>query len=178
MRMNIRTALSHIMLATLSLSPVSAYAGKTALDTNGETVVVQLYRDFGWEALADSSGPGASLFGVPLAEQPLEKLEKYFEKPLAEQLVNDSTCVAKNHGDECNLSFNIIFASQDPSASDLTIEASAVNKVKVSFTYPSNGEKVSIEYLTEKTPAGWRIKDVIYLNQANESLSHILSQKQ
>ena len=137
------------------------------------TVVARLYKDFAWEAL----GPTDEAFGKPLVEQPRNVLERYFDGTLASLLVNDDACIRRNRGADCNLGFTPIFASNDPEASDLDITPLSGDRVAVSFTYPGNGEKIGLEYLTVRTPNGWRIKDIVYHNMNDEHLARILSRK-
>lgn len=137
------------------------------------TVVAKLYKDFAWEAL----GATDKAFGKPLAQQPRKALERYFDRTLASLLVNDDACIKRNRGADCNLGFTPIFASNDPEASDLDITPLSGDRVAVSFTYPGNGEKVGLEYLTVRTPNGWRIKDIVYHNMNDEHLARMLSRK-
>lgn len=65
------------------------------------------------------------------------------------------------------LIFDLLYASQDPDAADLSIKAEASNKVVVSFRYPSNGERITIQYLLAQTRNGPRINDVIYPNDTS-----------
>lgn len=162
-----------ILLLAGLLAPFVLIAHDTAHATGPSVVVAKLYKDFAWEALGSSD----ATFGAPLSEQPLAVLDKYFDGALASLLVDDAACVQRSQGDECNLGFNLMFASQDPSASDLEIEPLGSDRVAVSFTYPSNGEKIRLEYVTVQTHPGWRIKDVVYHNQNDESLVRMLSHK-
>jgi hypothetical protein len=165
----IRTILFLISLA----APLALLAHDTAHGTGPSAVVAKLYKDFAWEAL----GAPDATFGAPLSEQPIAVLNKYFDGTLASLLADDAACVQRSQGDECNLGFNLMFASQDPSASDLEIKPVASDRVAVSFKYPSNGKKIRLEYVTVQTRAGWRIKDIVYHNQNDESLVRILSTK-
>jgi hypothetical protein len=54
-----------------------------------------------------------------------------------------------------------IWASQDPTAVDLSIEKTKKEDIiKVRFRYPSNNEKIELNYRVTKTPKGWRISDI------------------
>lgn len=166
-------AVRPIVLLAGVLAPLALVAHDTTHVTGPSTVVAKLYKDFAWEALGTSD----AAFGAPLSEQPLVVLDNYFDGALASLLVNDAACVQRSQGDECNLSFNLMFASQDPGASDLEIKPVGSDRVAVSFTYPGNGEKIRLEYITVQTHSGWRIRDVVYRNQNDESLVRILSHK-
>jgi hypothetical protein len=152
-------------------SSAAAYAGP--LDSSAG-VVSSLYRDFAWEAVISSPDDSVNLFGPSLEGQPKAILEKYFDEEIASLFIKNEDCEKKNVGEECSLDFDPIFASQDSSASDLTIKAIDSTRVEVMFTYPSNGQKIKIEYVTKKTLRGWRIVDIIYPSKNNESLKKIL----
>jgi hypothetical protein len=156
------------------LPPVYAFPVDSNLGAGSVEVVTRLYRDHAWEAMASSSGRADTRFGPPIADAPRGVLEEYFEHHLADLLRNDADCQAKHEGEVCNLDFNILFSSQDPAATDLTIEALGKDRVIASFTYPSNSEKIRIEYVTVQTPRGWRIKDVIFHNRNDSTLANIL----
>ena len=162
-----------ILFLTGLAAPLASLAHESTLAAGPSVIVAKLYKDFAWEALA---APDAT-FGAPLSEQPIAVLNKYFDGTLASLLADDAACVQRSQGDECNLGFNLMFASQDPSASDLEIKPLGSDRVAVSFKYPSNGEKIRLEYITVQTRAGWRIKDIVYHNQNDESLVRILSAK-
>nr|WP_063570926.1 hypothetical protein [Luteibacter rhizovicinus] len=169
MNILVRTILFLTGLAT----PLALLAHDMTHANGPSAVVAKLYKDFAWEAL----GASDATFGAPLSEQPTAVLNKYFDGTLASLLANDAACVQRNQGDECNLGFNLMFASQDPSASDLEIEPSGSDRVAVSFKYPSDGETIRLEYITVQTRSGWRIKDIIYHHQNDKSLVRILSTK-
>jgi hypothetical protein len=158
-----------LLVGLLASQALSAHGAVHA--TGPSAVVAKLYKNFAWEALGSTD----ATFGAPLSEQPLAVLDKYFDSTLSSLLINDAACVQRTHGDECNLDFNLMFASQDPSVSDLEIEPLGSDRVAVTFTYPSNGEKIRLEYVTVQTPSGWRIRDIIYHNQNDESLVRLLS---
>jgi hypothetical protein len=139
-------------------------------------IVATLYKDFAWEAMA-SSDVSDELFGPTLAEEPRQVLQKYFDAKLAGLIARDAACVAKHQGDECNLDLDLLFASQDPSVADLRIVALSPERVSVSFASPSDNQKFDLEYVTTRTAAGWRIKDVVYRNREDLSLTQLLSRK-
>lgn len=165
---------SAMALATAATNPVLAVDTKSTRAHDAVAVVAKLYHDYGWETFAPASGPGADVFGRPLAEQPKEILSRYFDTPLASAIANDAECVARNGG-ICHLDFDILFASQDPGASDLGFSITAPDRVVATFTYPSNGEKITIEFRVVQTSAGPRIDDVIYRSLSDASLRRLLS---
>ncbi|SEO77163.1 hypothetical protein SAMN02800692_2044 [Luteibacter sp. UNC138MFCol5.1] len=166
-----------LLSATACFSPINALAVDRRSAAGSLDVVAHLYRDHAWEAMASSSGPADTGFGPTIAEAPRSMLERYFEHHLVDLLQGDADCQAKHEGEVCNLDFNILFSSQDPAATDLTLEATGKDRVMVSFTYPSDNEKIRIEYITVETQAGWRIKDVIFHNMKDLSLAEMLGRR-
>ncbi|MBS1169982.1 MAG: hypothetical protein H6R01_900 [Burkholderiaceae bacterium] len=134
-------------------------------------VVSTLYEDFAWQAVFAIPAPGTTI-----ADQSRAVLEKYFDSDLASLFVQDAQCRNRTNG-VCKLDFDPIFASQDPSASDLTLTPSSVSKVAVEFAYSSNREKIRLLYTLKQTAQGWRITDIQYANMGNSSLRKILQSK-
>jgi len=114
---------------------------------------------------------------VPLDKQSYEVLTKYFDEALSSLFVKNQQCMRKT-GEVCSLDFDPIFASQDSAATDLTIKQTNGNTVQVQFIYPSNGQKINLEYKTVKTANGWRISDIVYEGSPKFSLKQLLSGKQ
>lgn len=145
----------------LCVCSVTAGAGNPS---PAERLITGLYKDFG------CPGPSVSAPNCDTAEAEQRKnlteqnratLGKYFDTSLVALLEKERQCVIKTQG-ICNVDFDLLYASQDPAAADLSIKTAAANKVIVSFRYPSNGERITIEYLLSSTRNGPRITDVIY----------------
>jgi hypothetical protein len=129
-----------------------------------ERLINGLYKEFG------CPGPSVSApkCDTPEAdqrkavtEQGRATLRRYFDASLVALLEKERQCVIRTQ-EICNLDFDLLYASQDPDAADLSINAAAPDKVIVSFRYPSNGERITIQYLLAQTRTGPRITDVIY----------------
>jgi hypothetical protein len=122
-----------------------------------EATVSRLYRDYAWEAITDwDSREGFT----GLQAQPVAELEKYFDEGLAGLLRADHDCIERTH-DICSLDHVIIFASQDPSAHDLTIsKANEKHQVLVTFKYVASPDLLRLRYDMVKTGNGWRIHDI------------------
>ena len=134
-----------------------------------ERLINGLYKEFG------CPGPSVSApkCDTPEAdrrkavvEQSRAVLGKYFEASLVTLLVKERQCVTRTQ-EICNLDFDLLYASQDPDATDLSIKTAATNQVIVSFRYPSSGERITIQYLLAPTRKGPRITDVIYPNKTS-----------
>ncbi|QWT22150.1 hypothetical protein KPL74_09095 [Bacillus sp. NP157] len=141
------------------------------------SLVARLYQAYAWEALSPADALTSNLFGPGLADQPVTELGKYFDPSLASAIAADADCVKKHEGEICNLDFDILFASQDPAASDMTIADGGQGKVLVTYTYPSNGQKVHLVYHTGNTSLGVRITDIVYRDMDNQSLRSLLGKK-
>lgn len=143
-----------LLMFTAALLITSVEASPRPPETDSpKTIVLKLYRDFAWEAVMDvPAWPG-------LIDQPKNVLERYFDDKLTSLILKDRAC-AKKQG-LCRLDFLPIWASQDPSAGDLTVEESGEpHIVLVKFRYRSTNEEVQLKYRMSKTTRGWRISDI------------------
>lgn len=143
-----------------------------AAPTASMTLVAELYRAYAWQAISASDAP----FGKPLSQEKETVLRRYFTPELTSLLLADQRCVASTRG-VCNLGFDPMFASQDPAATDLAIRPTGPRTVMVEFTYPSNGERVALEYRMVRCGDQWRIDDIQYHNWQKASLKQMLSHK-
>jgi hypothetical protein len=156
-------------LLLLSAIAVSAVPVNEPDAHRAELLINGLYKDFGCPGPSVSSPDCDTLEAdqrKSVTEQGRAVLGKYFDPGLVALLLKERQCVEKNQG-ICNLDFDLLYASQDPEAADLTIKTAAANKVTVSFRYPSNGERITIQYLLVPTRNGLRITDVIYPDQTS-----------
>ena len=158
-----KSLFSLVLLCLCSLTATAASPAPTERLING------LYKEFG------CPGPSVSTpqCDIPEAdqrkavtEQSRATLRRYFDTSLVALLEKEQQCIIKTQ-EICNLDFDLLYASQDPDAADLRIKAAAPNKVIVSFRYPSNGERITIQYLLVQTRNGPRINDVIYPNDTS-----------
>lgn len=145
-----------------------------AQDAGPASIVYKIYGDYAWEALFAYQDEASKFLGKSLVRQPKSVLVRYFDDDLASLLVSEENCVKKNPGELCNLDFNPIFASQDASASELSVNDIGDGRVNVQFYYPSNNKKMVVSFLVKKTGGGWRIFDIFYEN-GSVSLRQILS---
>ncbi|WP_462116681.1 hypothetical protein [Lysobacter xanthus] len=128
----------------------------------------RLYRDFSWEAvLVQPEGAG-------LAQQPKAVLQRYFTPKLAFALAADAACAARGR-EICRLDFLPLWASQDPSAHDLTVAQAGAGLVKVTFATPSSTQATVLQFKVVPTKAGWRVADIVY--PSGPSLASLLSGK-
>lgn len=134
---NLFVALIIVFLAT-------ACAGKTFPPESPEYVVHSLYQD-------------SAKDGIP--KDPA-KLSQYFDGRLAELLTKDFTCI--RNGEPCGLLyFDPVSQSKDPDINDLEIfNPGSGTEIFVVFMQREISYKAVC--VMTKTPAGWRISDIIY----------------
>ena len=146
-----------LLAAFLLAIPICSIGADSHRYEKAEDVVAWIYRDFAFTTIMSDYWKHSTLI-----EQPKGILSLYFTDELVELILKDRKCVRETH-EICNLDFDPIFASQDPGAESLQISEPDENKrIYVRFTYPPNGEKISLMYEVQKTNRGWRIKDIIY----------------
>jgi hypothetical protein len=142
-----------VLLFSAVMLPVFA-----ALDEQSEIeVVAELYRAYAWEAVIDEPQGGTSV-----VDASQEVLERFFTTELASLIVADRECTVANQ-EMCALSFAILWNSQDPAASWLTVRSGdASGQVDVSYVYPGLDERIQLTYTLERETSGWRISDIGY----------------
>jgi len=150
--MCIRKSISGLILVTsLSTHALAEVSGPVE-------VVAKLYREYAWEAVIDSP----DWDGHRLLEQPRAVLERYFEARLAGLIVRERECAIRTR-EICALDFSPIWAAQDPGATAMKISPGASpSVVDVHFRYPGDGTKIRLSYRMIRTPAGWRIADIVH----------------
>jgi Protein of unknown function (DUF3828) len=136
-----------------------------------KSVVEKLYRDYAWVVLIDNSGL------VNLVDQSEAELSKYFTASLSNLISKDHKC-AEATQDVCNLDFDPIYDSQDPSGThQLRIgQMNHASEVMVTFLPRwSSPNMTELRFKMTDTSTGWRIDDIYYRD--HESLRSILQQK-
>lgn len=145
--------LCFIALSTVLLITSTEAALRPPKANSPDGIVFKLYRDYAWEAVMAQGWDG-------LLEQPRKVLEQYFDEKLSSLILRDQACAEKEG--MCRLDFDPIWASQDPSAGDLTVEKTKkADIIAVKFRYPSTNKKILLKYRVTKTSKGWRISDII-----------------
>jgi hypothetical protein len=159
-----------IIIVFFSVYAASTYAEPIA-KSGAIQVVTQLYKDFAWEAAIDEPMEAGHEF-INLARL---NLERYLDHKLATLPYQDRQCSKRIH-EECNLDFDPLWASQDPTSSAVRITTgSTPNIVNVEVIHPSSKESAKLIYSMVKTQTGWRIADIDY--GSGSSLLSILSRK-
>lgn len=141
--------------AFLCVWPLTSYSH--ALPPGSVELVRELYRQYGREATDQPSINRQSLF----VEESREKLLEFLEPGLTELLRKDRECVARTR-EVCKLGFSPLWASNDPAAKNLQVLKVPAGRVRVQFTYPSNGQRIVLHFRVVPTPSGPRIADIEY----------------
>jgi hypothetical protein len=162
--------LSVIVSAALAIG----WGGTTLAATSGNEagVVVKLYKDFAWQAVASQH----DLFGEDLSHQNKTALEKYFAPTLADLLVKDAACQLRSQG-ICNLDFDLLFDSQDPRVTDLDVKTTSPGRVSVVYKDPVDDKTTRVDFEVVRLGGVWKITDIVYRRPNKISLKQVLSQK-
>lgn len=139
----------------------------TTCAAQADDVVKRLYKDFAWEAFLDNDKTGEYLY-----YQKPRILSRFFTGGLAGLIHNDALCAAK-HG-MCRLDFNMIFPSQDPNVTDLTIKREGRS---THVHYKSSGQDVDMEFRLKRTKNGKRIDDILYKDMSDLTLRQVMDKQ-
>jgi hypothetical protein len=150
--------------------------GASRADSGSIALVADLYKTFLWQAVVSppTHRMAEATFGAPLQQQSLRVLEKYFVIKLAHQLHEDAACAKRTH-ELCQLSFDPIFASQDPVVADLTITAQGPELVSVEYRPPPGDRIVRLEFQMSFERGQWRIANISYPTLGPTSLRAVLT---
>ncbi len=141
----------------------ATHACKEAKPGGPEDLVRKLYADYPFD-------------GPDVADEPRQKLEKYFDQRLVLLLIKEQECPSKTR-EMCDLDSSIMYAAQGGNVTDIrvcTMETSA-NTVNVQFR--NNGEPQVVIYKLSQGKAGWKIADVLDVNSFHESLVESLARE-
>jgi hypothetical protein len=144
-----------LVMAILLCSAMPA-VGASSIDL--VRLVERAYRDYAWVAI----------FGVvvesdmkPLASEQVSVLRQYFTSDLVKAISEDQK-LAESSGGVGSIDFDILFDSQDPSASDLTIEADGPYVVLACFK--QLGRKKCVTFIGSFELGSMKIRDIRYEN--------------
>jgi len=155
------------MMLTALIVALPAYPASAQ---DARAPVAALYKAFAWQALSDDK-----VFGEALVDQPAATLSQYFDPTLTRLLADDAACQRRTQ-EICHLDFDILFDSQDPRVTDLTITVASRNTVEVRYKDPVSDAATLITFTVVKQAQGWRISDVSYPKQSNKTLRKLLGQ--
>lgn len=140
--------------AALLLAVLLPIPGARAQEPRAVDVVARLYRTYEWETRDGAAGP-TPLFAASPAE-----MRAFLDSGLVAAVMADRECEERMEG-ICNLDFDPVWASQDPSGAVAhVVGTSDGGVVRVEIRYPNPPRAVLVTYHLRPTPAGWRIIDL------------------
>ena len=123
-----------------------------------KAVIDDAYRRYAWESVFSVDSQNFSR--LPLTLEKLSILQEFFAPDLAAALKADAQC-AKKSREICSLDFDILYDSQDPSATDLVIKSMQSDRVEVCFSDQTK-HRTCLEYIGDGRRKKPRIADIIY----------------
>lgn len=117
--------------------------------------VRQLYQTYAWETQDSTTTHDRPLF----AASPTT-LREFLDSSFVAAVMADRACQKRTDG-ICNLDFDPIWASQDPTgATSKVLGTTDPAVVRVELRYASEPQPIVITYRLRSTRAGWRIADM------------------
>jgi len=154
--------------ASLQMTVVAAPNADTAELSN---LVSGLYTRYAWVAMFSTTPPPNA---VPLALANRAELQATFVPDLANAIWDDAQCAGKR-GEICTLDFDILFDSQDPSASELTVHADAQGSEALVCFKVAGGTRKCLTFVGADIHGTAKVADIIYPGQ--RSLRQLLGFK-
>lgn len=138
-------------IAVFLCSILFSYSALAGSQNDAAALVTQMYKDYAFEAVIVSPFDSSD----SLINATPEVLSKYFDEQLVSAIVKDRSC-----GNAiCNLDFNPIWDSMDPSGASVVVKGTKNPEVVLVEVIYFNGKGV-LTYRLKNTSAGWRIIDV------------------
>lgn len=150
-----------IIGAVAILLQMSVAAAPGADTTRLSKLVSEVYARYAWVAMFSVNPPPSA---APLAQAKSAELQATFVPDLANAIWDDAQC-AKKRGEICTLDFDILFDSQDPSASDLTVESNANGSEVLACFKIVDGARKCLTFVGADIRGVTRVADVIYPGQ-------------
>jgi hypothetical protein len=154
-------------LAAMSVC-IPVLAGRDADKSSLEKLVAELYASYSWVAVLSVPAP---MGAAPLAQASHKELHSIFVPDLAQAIWRDSQCALKRR-EICSLDFDILFDSQDPSATDLTVQSRVQGQEVVVCFSPVAGTRKCLSVIGELVDGAPRVADIRY--PAHRSLRELL----
>jgi hypothetical protein len=134
-------------------------------------LVSELYARYAWVAMFSITPPPNA---APLSKAKSAELQATFVPDLAKAIWDDAQC-AEKRGEICTLDFDILFDSQDPSASDLTVKSDAHGSEAVACFKVVEGASKCLTFVGADVRGATRVADIVYPGQ--RSLRQLLGLK-
>lgn len=147
----------HLLLNSLSFGMAALTSAAVAGDDTLTSLVSKIYERYAWVAVFSADAENTRR---PLQQEALSTLREFFATDLADAVEQDWQCVHRTH-EICRLDFDILFDSQDPAATDLTIKAKRQGLVEVCFKGFSRETKCLL-YIGRQMQGKMRIEDIKY----------------
>lgn len=129
--------------------------------TDLTNLVSGLYKKYAWVVLFS---PSPLTDAAPLTHASRKELEEFFVPDLAKAIWNDTQCKVKR-GDAGVLDFDILFDSQDPSASGLTVQTGGEESEAVVCFEVYSGDRKCLLYIGKPINGAFLIYDIRYPEQ-------------
>jgi hypothetical protein len=118
-------------------------------------IVHKIYTEYAWETLEEYPPDKAPLFVAPPAV-----LRQYFDSAFTQAILADRACAVRTQG-ECNLDFDPVWDSQDPSESTVRVVATRdPTVIEARIHHAFEDVTTVMTYHFRRTRAGWRIYDM------------------
>lgn len=160
--MQVSSALQRCLAALAAVGAIclsyTVQAAPTVGDTRLATLVSRVYERYAWVAVFSVKAPAGA---VPLAQARYKELQEIFVPDLARAVLNDAQCAAKRR-EICTLDFDLLFDSQDPSASDLVVQpGSSDTEVRACFN-DATGVQRCLIFRGATVGGSVKVADIVY----------------
>ena len=125
------------------------------------TVVSDLYGRYAWVAVFSTKPPPDA---VPLAQASRNELGSIFVPELAQAIWDDAQCAQRRH-EICTVDFDLLFDSQDPSASDLTVQADERGTTVLACFKDGVGVRRCLTFVGAGVGGSTKVADIVYPDQ-------------
>lgn len=156
-RRSLFTLAALVMVLLCPMVHAVSGAEKTAL----VTVVSDLYGRYAWVAVFSTKPPPDA---VPLAQASRKELGSIFVPELAQAIWEDAQCAQKLH-EICTVDFDLLFDSQDPSASDLTVQAGERGTTALACFKDAAGVRRCLTFVGAVVGGSTKVMDIVYPDQ-------------
>ena len=157
-----------MVMITLLLLQGGAGANTSSDKTDLTNLVSGLYKKYAWVVLFS---PSPLTDSAPLTHASYKELQEFFVPDLAKAIWNDTQCKVKR-GETGVLDFDILFDSQDPSASGLTVQSGGKESEAVVCFEVYSGDRKCLLYIGKRFNDAFLIYDIRY--PAQPSLREML----
>lgn len=156
-----RFSVSALVWAAVTFLPMRTAAAPHSDIAGLSKLVSGLYMRYAWVAVFSTTLPANA---VPLAQASRAELQAIFVPDLAKAIWDDAQC-AEKRGEICTVDFDILFDSQDPSASGLTIQSETNGSAALACFEVASEARKCLKFVGADIQGAARVADIIYPNQ-------------